>query len=308
MACVCDDFPTLSVNAPIESESLWSETINFSQKFEDIKNIDDVIETITNSVKKTKTVCSEKSKDSCSETCSTVCKCGKIAGKKVCGGKACKFFGVEKACDRSCKSVIETYCEGVDVFEDVVSKSKIDVKTEVYFELKGNININVYTDTSIGAGTGGVGEGISVYLVIRLTINECNAVGKLKVKGNKVAGFSISEEPFKKIEIPPFIVGGTLSYGVDIDNLGSYNNLFDFLDAELAACVVIEQIALNYNVGRTTFTLGNPTISLCASPELRKIVLSVQGSINHTFPKIKNTDKTPNISTDFSIPLPIPLG
>lgn len=307
MACVCDDVPSLSVNATIESASLWSETIDFSEEFVDTKNIDGVIETITDSIKKTKNVCSDRSKKSCSTTCSTICKCGKIAGKKICGGKACKFFGIEKICNESCKTATETYCKGVDVFEDVVSKSNIDVKTEFNTEIKGNINMNLYANTSIGAGTGGGGGGTAIYLVIRLTINECNAVGKLKVKGNHVGGFSISEEPFKKIEIPPIIAGAKLKAGVDINKLGEYGSFWDFLDAELAACVVIEQLALNYNVGGTKFTLSNPTLSLCSNPNLRKIVLSLQGSINHTFAKIKNTNATPKISTGFLIPLPIPL-
>lgn len=309
--CICNDIPSLSIKASIESASLWSETIDFSEKFIDNIDIDNVIETITKTVKKTKIVCSDRNKETCTNTCTTVCKCGKIAGQKVCGGKACKIFGVEKVCKTSCKTFTEKYCKGVDTFEDIVNKTKIPVKTEFYIKLTGNISMNLYANTAIGAGTGsgagGSEAGASLYLVIQLNINKVEVVGKLKVKGKQVGGFSLSEKSFQKIEIPPIIVSVTLKAGVDINKLESYKSFWDFLSGDVAACVGLNQLSLNYDIGRTKFTLGNPSINLCASPELRKIVLSVQGSINHTFAKIKNTNTTPKISTGFALPIVIPL-
>jgi hypothetical protein len=309
MSCVCKNNPSLSVNATIESDSLWSETIDFSEKIIDTTDIDNVIETITNTVKKTKTVCSDRKKRSCNETCNTACRCGKIARKKVC---ACKLFGVDKLCDTTCKTVTETYCEGVDTFEDIVNKTKIPVKTEFYIELTGNISMNLYANTEIGAGTGsgagGAKAGSSLYLVIQLSIKKVKVVGKLKVKGKQLGGFSISENSLQMFPIPPIVAIVSLKAEVDINKLKSFKSFWDFLNGEIAACVGIKQLSLNYNLGGTNFTLGNPTFNLCADPKLRKIVLSVQGSINHTFAKIKNTNTTPKISTGFSLPIPIPIG
>lgn len=314
MSCVCNDFPSGSIEVSLGSDpiSLWSETINFSEKIGNTKIVNNVIEKTTKQVIREKNVCSDRNVERCTEVCREVCKCEKTLGVKVCG---CKLVGIDRVCETSCKTVVETYCYVDKIIENVVEMTKLDVNTDFYAELNGTINIDLYAETSTTAGTGGLSASGSLYLVLQVSKIQANAGGSLKVKNNKVAGFSIkqgatskpSKTAFQKFDIPPIIAVVKLEAGIDSEKLNEFDSIWDFLDSEISACVGFEQLNLDYNVGPTKFNLGNPAINICASPELRKIVFSLQGSIEHSFDRIKNTSVIPKISSGFVLPISVPL-
>ena len=312
--CICNSIPSISLNASITTVPLWSTTINFNEKISLNADIDYITESIKKTITGTKNVCSEKQVNKCKESCSTICKCitvGKKKKRRVCG---C-LFGTEKICNSTCSTVPQTICNSVDTITEFIEEVKLDVKTEVNFRLKGSVSINLYANTAVGAGTGGAEVGTSIYLIIQINDINFEADGKLKVKDKHVASISIkqgadskpSKTAFQKFEIPPITVGATLKFGIDINNLSSYTNIWDFIDGELAACVGFTQLSLNYEIGSTNITLGNPAINLCADPIIRKMVLSLQGSIDHSFNKIKNTNAVAKVSADFLIPVTIPI-
>lgn len=318
--CICNSIPSVSINASITALPLWSTTINFNEKISLKDDIDYITESIKKTITSTKNVCSEKQVNKCKESCSTICKCITVGKKKkkrsVCG---C-VFGTEQICKSTCSTVPQTFCNSVDTITEFNEEVKLDVKTEVNFRLKGSVSINLYANTAVGAGTGGAGTGgakvgTSIYLIIQINDINFEADGKLKVKDKHVASISIkqgadnkpSKSAFQKFEIPPITVGATLKFGIDINNLSSYTNIWDFIDGELAACVGFTQLSLNYDIGITKITLGNPAINLCANPILRKMVLSLKGSVEHSFNKIKNTNAVAKVSTDFLFPVTVPI-